>query len=116
MEERVDGNDFVQRPGGLEQLRDRGVLAWDVRVFIRKVDVCPCENRFGIDRIAQGGHIARDGAVAERNDDPGIPPDRVRQLEVLVVGDGALDERDVHIFREVLHVGNRGIDQLHLVG
>ena len=54
--------------------------------------------------IADGGHVAGHGAVAERND--GLRPraDFVEHFHMVLVADGAFNEADVHVSRIFLHI------------
>ena len=62
--------------------------------------------------IAKTGYVARDGAVAEADDDFAALADLLGELDVVHVGDCALDECDVDVFGKFLGVGNGTVDEV----
>ena len=62
--------------------------------------------------VAQAGDVARYGAVAKADDHLAARPHFLGQLQVVHVGDGALDQGDVDILGEFLDVGDGAVDQV----
>jgi hypothetical protein len=78
------------------------------------LDVGPIEDRLHAERIAHAGHIRGDRAVAERDQNPRVRADFPDFHQVVLAGNGAFDERDVDLFRKILAVDERAVNQVGL--
>ena len=113
-------HDFVHRHHALEQRRhDAVAVLGQARVVLGIVDVGALEDVFVIaqaELVADGGHVAGDGTIAEGDQHLGAGADFMEHFEVVLVADGAFDEADVHIVRISLEVHDRAVNELDLAG
>src|SRR4029453_17345579 len=99
----------VDGQGGRQQLRHD--LRGQLRVVGDVLQIRPLQQRPGADRVAHAGDVGGDGAVPERHQDPGALPDDLDLGQVLVAGDGPLDQADVHALGVLLAVAQGAVDQ-----
>ena len=74
------------------------------------------EHVFDGKKIAQGGHVAGYGAIAEGNENARALADAANFAQMIFIGDGAFDERDIDVVRELLDVGDGGVHEIGETG
>ena len=80
------------------------------------VDICTIQHGLDAEGIAHTGNIRSDGAVAERNQSPGMRPHFLDLHQIVFVRDRALDQRDIHLFGKVFAIDQRAVNQIDLPG
>ena len=88
----------------LEQWRHDAVGLGHAGIVLRVFDVGALQNIFHVAEaklVADGGHVAGDGAIAEGHEHFRPRADFVEDFQVVLVANGALDEADVHVLRDI---------------
>ena len=112
-------NSFMHGHHAFEQCGTMPSAFGTLRIVLRVFDVGALQNIFRVaeaELVADGGHVAGDGAIAEGNQHFRPRADFVEHFQVVLVADGAFDEADIHVFRIFLHVHDRAVDEFDLAG
>ncbi len=113
----IDRHDGVDGQHAIQQYRHDlpGVRNARVQIAVFQIDG-PQHFEGDSQRVAQGGHVARHGTIAERDQIARAGADLVDHGEVFLVGDGSFDQSDVGLGGELLDIDERAVDDVHLAG
>jgi hypothetical protein len=98
-----------------KKFRDQIVPLGEARKY-PNIPIGPVQHLVHRKQVAHRRYVTGDGTVPESHKDASTSAYGVQGIEMVAIGNGSFNKRDVDVFREVLYVGDRRVADIDKPG